>query len=102
MPVGDASLAAHFKQAAKAKGLTEDEFIKTPTPPPGFDFVYRTFRDLSACRGSSGFGPNRIKHSDIFAWSRLMGVELLPLEVQLILKLDEKWIAAWNNRSGSC
>ena len=50
------------------------------------------FRDLSATRGGTGYGPLPISFAEIEAWSRLGGT-LEPWEIDLIRELDRVWMA---------
>lgn len=56
--------------------------------PPELTYLWGWFQELSATRGSNGFGPNPITYTEIGAWSRLTGRLIRPTEVRLIMTLD--------------
>jgi hypothetical protein len=60
--------------------------------PPEAAYLVEWFSELrSRCGG--GMGPEPIKPTEIEAWQRLRGVELLPWELSLILALDNALLA---------
>jgi len=46
------------------------------------------FRELTAVRGSTGWGPARMGFRDIAAWCELTGVALTPWDVETLLAMD--------------
>lgn len=54
--------------------------------------VFGWFTELSATRGSNGFGANPIGYRDIADWSRLTGELPTPFEVSCILALDSAFL----------
>lgn len=54
--------------------------------------LWRWFVELSAARGSNGWGPNPISYLDIEAWSRLTRTIINPAEVRAIIALDQAFL----------
>lgn len=65
-----------------------------PELPADGAHVWAWFLELSAGRGSNGFGPNPISYLDLLAWSLLTGTITRPAEVEAIMALDRAWMAA--------
>jgi hypothetical protein len=65
--------------------------LKGPPLPAAGRYLWRWYRELSAQRGSTGFGPAAIGFQDIAAWARLTGVRPAPWEVRIIVALDVLW-----------
>lgn len=64
-----------------------------PEPlPENIKHVWYHFLDLHGTRGSSGFGGLPITYTEIHSWSLLMGVDLIPWEVQVIKLLDRIYL----------
>lgn len=55
--------------------------------------VWEWFGELSARRGSSGFGPAPIAWSEIEAWERRNALRLKPHELDWIFALDRLFLA---------
>ena len=54
--------------------------------------VWAWFLELSAGRGSNGFGPNPISYLDLLAWSTLTGTITRPAEIEAIMAVDRAWM----------
>jgi len=65
-----------------------------PELPVDGAHVWYWFLELSAGRGSDGFGPNQIAWLDLLAWTTLTGAIIRPAEVEAIMALDRAWLAA--------
>jgi len=74
-------------------GTLPDELIE-PALPGALAYVWMWFLDLSATRGSNGFGPSALGFRDIAAWSELMRIRPTPFEVDLIRNLDGLFLIA--------
>lgn len=74
-----------FKNAAE-----EPEPAADPCPR-GFEFVWETFVALHGQR-SSGFGPNPLAWMDVAAWASLHGVRLSVFELDLLARLDQRYL----------
>lgn len=59
-----------------------------PEIPLELTYLWGWFQELSATRGSNGFGPNPISYTEIGTWARLTGTIIQPMEVRLIMTLD--------------
>lgn len=64
-----------------------------PMLPADGAHVWASFLELSAGRGSNGFGPNPISWLDLLAWRMLTGVIVRPAEIDAIMALDRAWLA---------
>jgi hypothetical protein len=64
-----------------------------PPMPESCAHVWRWFIELSAARGSNGWGPNAIRYTDIAAWSALTRTIIQPMEVRVVLHLDHIYLA---------
>jgi hypothetical protein len=51
-------------------------------------YLWGWFQELSATRGSNGWGPNPITYTEVATWARLTGTIIRPMEVRLIMTLD--------------
>jgi hypothetical protein len=63
-----------------------------PPLPDICEHIWRWFQELSAGRGSNGFGINPIGYRDIEAWSTLTGTIVRPGEVKTIMILDQTFL----------
>ena len=63
-----------------------------PELPSDGAHVWAWFLELSAGRGSNGFGPNPISYLDLLAWSMLTGTITRPAEIEAIMALDRVWM----------
>ena len=68
-----------------------DDYKSLPMPE-NYRHCWSWFGELSRTRSSNGFGQNAISYSEIDAWSRLTNIELTPLEVSAIMRLDSAYL----------
>lgn len=54
--------------------------------------LWSVFLDLNAARGSNGWGPNPISHSEIEAWSRLHREPVRPWELDILRAMDAAYL----------
>ena len=54
--------------------------------------MWAWFLELSAGRGSNGFGPNPISFLDLLAWSMLTGTITRPAEIEAVMAVDRAWM----------
>ena len=73
-------------------GVEPRELAEAPPLPPLTALVWGYFVELSAARGSNGFGANSITPTGIRDWCWLTGVALDPWEIQAIARLDEAYL----------
>lgn len=68
-----------------------DDYKSLPMPE-NYRHCWSWFGELSRTRSSNGFGQNPISYNEIDAWSRLTNIELTPLEVSAIMRLDSAYL----------
>jgi len=59
------------------------------------------FLELSAARGSNGFGPNPLSFHDIEAWSRLTNTVIRPNELRALIALDHAYLIDYAEASAA-
>jgi len=64
--------------------------------PHSVIYLWQCFLYLSGSRQAGFSGPNKIPYTEIEAWSRLNGIQLLPIEVEVIKKLDDLYVRIIN------
>lgn len=72
-----------------------------PELPADGSHVWAWFLELSAGRGSNGFGPSPISYLDLLAWSLLTGTITRPAEIEAIIAVDRVWLAAQAMNTGT-
>lgn len=72
-------------------GVVPDE-LNTDPLPPGLDWLWQAFCELSEGRGGTGFGPAPLTWRDLRDWSALMHVALTPWEAGVIRRLDREFL----------
>jgi hypothetical protein len=65
---------------------------KSLPKPENYAYCLAWFDELHRTRSNSGFGQNPISYAEIDAWSRLTNIELTPLEVSAIMRLDSAYL----------
>jgi hypothetical protein len=102
------SIDAHLRQAAAQEGVDPSELIKgafpdaVREPPAELDWLWGLFVEVSNGRGYDGMGGSHgLSWQDLEAWSRLMGVELRPWEVEVMMQLEASFRLALHDRSGA-
>lgn len=58
------------------------------------DYLWTWFLELNRARGSNGMGPSAITFLDIQAWCGLRRLRLAAWELDVMLALDEAWMAS--------
>lgn len=61
--------------------------------------IWSIFVDLSAARGSNGWGPNPIGFAEIDAWSRLNREPVRPWELAILKAMDTAYMESANQRA---
>lgn len=83
------SLGDHIASIRKQQGKEERQ---PPELPLDFAHLWNAFIELHQARGSSGFGPEPIRYSEIAAFRSLTGQDLSPWEVKVIRALDTLYL----------
>ena len=65
---------------------------KSLPKPENYAYCLAWFDELHRTRSSNVSGQNPISYSEIDAWSRLTNIELTPLEVSIIVGLDNAYL----------
>lgn len=65
--------------------------------PRELKYLYEWFCDLSACRGSNGYGPNPLSPSIIRDWQDMSGHYINPWEFELLRRLDRTWLKVYSD-----
>lgn len=88
--VAGATAREHLTAIWKQSGVKPAELDNEC--PAIFESVWADFIVLSGKRTSSGFGANPLLHSEIESWCRLTGTSLTAFEIELIDRLDRKYL----------
>lgn len=75
----------------------EAELVGPPMPTAGA-YLFNWFLELSAARGSGGFGPAPITYPDIYTWAKLTRRAPAPWEVETIKGLDAAYLTVMNEK----
>jgi hypothetical protein len=86
------TLRTHYESLAEA-GHIDGSVLVGPECPAELDYIVAWFNELHKARGGSGFGPNPINHVGILAWSQLTARRIAPFEVELLLAIDNRFLA---------
>lgn len=89
----------HLLRAEEASGKTPQMLLDAPACPAGCDELWTIFNELHSCRGSSGFGPQRITYTDLDAFQRVSGTKLQPWEIDAIQRADRAFLSDWAERN---
>jgi len=92
MPEGT-TRRAHLESVERQTGRRPAE-LNGPDLPTDGSHIWAWFLELSAGRGSNGFGPNPISWPDLLAWTALTGTLTRPVEIDAIMALDRVWLSA--------
>ena len=94
------TLQDHLRQvlksakAAEAHELvlkTEAELTNKP-PSPLVTHLWFYYREISGMRGGGGMGVAALQPSIINEWQEMRGIELLPLEIDIICSLENTYL----------
>ena len=75
-----------LQQVAKSLGRMPKELADAPELPDGTEYLWLLFCDLK--------NAGRVSYSEMAAYQAMTGVELTPLEVDCMRRLDEAWTRA--------
>lgn len=73
-------------------GQRPPELAEGDAPEDGL-LLWTWFWELAQGRRNSGFGPERLTHTDIKAWAELMGERPSPWQVQALMSMDAAFLA---------
>ena len=88
----------HLRAVEERTGITPKALRDAPQCPKGCEELWRVFNELHSCRGSNGWGPNRITYGDIDAFQRVTGIRLKSWELEAIRKADRAYLNDWTGR----
>lgn len=71
---------------AKSLGRMPKELAGAPELPDGAEYLWFLFCDLK--------NAGRVSYSEMLAFQRMTGVQLTPVEVDCMRRLDEAWMRA--------
>lgn len=86
-------LLAHLEAAWRATGKQPEMLANAPDLPAGYVGLWQDFLSLHACRGSTGWGAQRITFADMQAYQAIARCTLSPRAVELITRADNLWLA---------
>jgi len=66
-----------------------------PAVPACLAHLLPLFGELSAARGTGMNGPLAVSYSELEAYTRLMGIDIEPLEVQALRAMDTAFLNAY-------
>lgn len=74
--------------------------LEGPGLPPLLVYVWEWFCELSAARGSNGFGANPISWAEIDAWAQRMRRNPSVFELELLQALDAAFVISMATEPG--
>jgi hypothetical protein len=77
----------HLLEVERQTGLTPLA-LQGPEFPELLDHVWSAFLSLNRTRGQGFNGPLSISYQEIKSWQELTGVNLLPWEIDVVIRLD--------------
>ncbi len=103
MPAGSGSsgvkgsLGAHLRQLEKSGGGKNMNIPAPPNLPEEIRHVWELYLDVErGARTLGGFSANPMQWSEIGWWEKLFRVQLEPWEIDVIKRLDTKYISVIN------
>jgi hypothetical protein len=82
-----------LQSVERQTGRAPEELVG-PELPPAAEGIWMAFLELAGRRHVSGFGASALTYGDLDAWARLTGRRVSPLEVRLLTRLDDTWLAS--------
>jgi len=89
------SVKDHLKQVYKSTGIIPED-LKGKELPKSVEYLWSSFLSISTGRQMGYSGPLPITFSEIFAWTKLTGNKLLPIELEVIKRLDNLYVRTMN------
>ena len=91
---------AHLESVERQTGRRSIA-LDGPELPADGAHIWAWFLELSAGRGSNGFGPNSISWFDMMAWATLTGTITHPAEIEAVMALDRSYMSVYmKDRAG--
>lgn len=87
---GGGTFRDHARQLERT-GFRVEELHFDP-PPMEAVHVLHYWYDMSAMRGSSGFGPSPLTPSLIIGWQELRQINLMPVEIDMLMAIEQKYM----------
>jgi hypothetical protein len=86
----------HYEQVERQTGKRPPELIG-PEFPRRMSHIWSAFLDLSTTRPQGFNGPLPIPYTEIKAYEDFYGLELTPLDIDTIKRLDNAFLRTANN-----
>jgi hypothetical protein len=87
-----------LQSAERQTGRTPEALLVVPLIE-AVEYLWQYFIQLSNVRTSNGFGPNGISFAEIYAWQQLTGQSLDCWELDVVLQLDQLFLANYAKHS---
>lgn len=94
-PSQNGTLREHLEQVEKQTGKKPKALIP-PEFPSLLAHIWSAFLDLNSSRTMGPASPNAITYDTILAYCNLMLCPLTPRDVELVKKLDRKYLEVMN------
>lgn len=80
-----------LEAAALSSPAAQEELDRVPELPEVLEPVWGVFRDLTG-RRQSGMSANPMTYQEVQAYASLTARPLAPLEVDLLMQVDDTWM----------
>jgi hypothetical protein len=87
-------LREHLMAAWRQTGKMPKQLEDAPPLPDHCEAIWRTFLELHAGRGNTGFGPARLAYNDFDGYQRVTGQRLSAWEIAMIRSADSAYLAS--------
>jgi hypothetical protein len=84
-------LRAHLISVWDQSGNMPEELDAIDIPDAA-EYLWKWFWDLSAARGSNGFGSNPIGYETLQAWSIMTTNQPTPWEIEVLRRMDGEYM----------
>lgn len=61
-------------------------------------YIWKYFTDLNRKRTGTGYGPLSIQYSEMLAYFELMGIYCEPIEIEILILLDDIAMEYYNTK----
>lgn len=86
-----ATLREHLESVQRQTGITPKE-LEPLDVPYALEYLWQWFCELSAGRHYSEYGPQSLSYTEMLAWARLTGKQLMVWEVETLKRIDAVYI----------